>query len=109
MPIAPVTARDLQGFTSFHRNMVKLVAFRRGASMDNIPGLVAANKGFTFDPAKVTCPMLMLLGAGEYRDRLVQKQQRECLDRLPNSTSTLVVTPSTPAPPPTASARTQAS
>ena len=69
------------------------MAYRWGASMDNIPGLVAADNGFTFDLAKVTCPMLLLLGAVEYRDWLVQKQQKECLDRLPNPRSTLVVTP----------------
>jgi hypothetical protein len=72
--------------------VVKLVAYRWGVKMDNIPGLVAANKGFTFDPAKVTCPMLLLVGAGEYADKEVQRQQKECMDKLPNPKSKLVVT-----------------
>jgi hypothetical protein len=60
--------------------------------MDNIPELVTANKGFTFDPAKVICPMLLLVGAGEYADREVQRQQQETMDKLPNPKSKLVIT-----------------
>lgn len=92
MPVATTTPKVLAGFKSFHRNVVKLVAYRWGVSPDNIPGLVAANKGFTFDPAKVTCPMLILVGAGEYADREVQRQQKECMAKLPNPDSKLVVT-----------------
>ncbi|MEW6262175.1 MAG: alpha/beta fold hydrolase [Thermodesulfobacteriota bacterium] len=92
MPVATTTSQMLESFTSFHRNVVKLVAFRWGVKMDDIPGLVAANKGFSFDPAKVTCPMLLLVGAGEYADKEVQRQQKECLDKLPNPKSKLVVT-----------------
>jgi hypothetical protein len=92
MPVATTTPKVLESFASFHCNVVKLVAYRWGVKMDNIPGLVAANKGFTFDPAKVTCPMLLLVGAGEYADKEVQRQQKECMDKLPNPKSKLVVT-----------------
>lgn len=92
MPVATTTPKVLETFSSFHRNTVKLVAYRWGVKMDNIPGLVAANKGFTFDPAKVTVPMLLLVGAGEYADKEVQRQQKECMDKLPNPKSKLVVT-----------------
>lgn len=92
MPVATTTPKVLETFNSFHRNVVKLVAYRWGLPMDNIPGLVAANKGFTFDPAKVTVPMLLLVGAGEYADKEVQRQQKECMDKLPNPKSKLVVT-----------------
>jgi pimeloyl-ACP methyl ester carboxylesterase len=92
MPVATTTPKVLAGFKSFHRNVVSLVAYRWGVSPTNIPGLVAANKGFTFDPAKVTCPMLILVGAGEYADREVQRQQKECMAKLPNTDSKLVVT-----------------
>jgi pimeloyl-ACP methyl ester carboxylesterase len=92
MPVATTTPEVLGSFASFHRNVVKLVAYRWGVGMDNIPGLVAANKGFTFDPAKVTCPMLLLVGAGEYADKEVQRQQKQCMNKLPNPNSKLVVT-----------------
>ncbi|NTU43928.1 MAG: alpha/beta hydrolase [Chlorobiaceae bacterium] len=92
MPVATTTPGVLEGFASFHRNVVKLVAFRWGVKMDNIPGLVAANKGFTFDPAKVTVPTLLLVGAGEYASKEVQRQQLECMAKLPNSNSKLIVT-----------------
>jgi hypothetical protein len=92
MPVAATTPKKLETFSSFHRNVVKLVAYRWGVPMDNIPGLVAANKGFTFDPARVTCPMMLLVGAGEYADKEVQRQQKECMDKLPNLRKKLVVT-----------------
>jgi pimeloyl-ACP methyl ester carboxylesterase len=92
MPVATTTAQVMATFKSFHRNVVALVAYRWGVKADNIPGLVAANKGFTFDPAKVTCPMLILVGAGEYADKEVRRQQKECLDKLPNPKKKLVVT-----------------
>jgi pimeloyl-ACP methyl ester carboxylesterase len=93
MPAATTTPEQMATFSSFHRNVVTLVAYRWGVKADNIPGLVVANKGFTFDPAKVTCPMLILVGAGEYADKEVQRQQKECMDKLPNPRKKLVVTP----------------
>lgn len=66
--------------------------FRWGVKMDNIPGLVPANKGFTFDPERVTVPALLLVGAGEYADKEVQRQQQECITKLPNPKSRLIVT-----------------
>lgn len=90
--VARTTAKDLEGFTSFHRNVVKLVAYRWGVSMDNIPGLVAANKGFTFDPAKVKCPMLLLAGAGEYADKEAQRQHQVCREKMANPKSTFILT-----------------
>jgi len=92
MPVKRTTPDVLAGFTSFHRNVVKLVAYRWGVPMNNIPGLVDANRGFTFDPAKVNVPMLLLVGAGEYADKEVRRQQQECIGKLPNTKSKLVVT-----------------
>ena len=47
----------------------KLVGWRWGVPMDKPSGLAAANKGFTFDPAKVTVPALLIVGEGEYAER----------------------------------------
>ena len=61
--------------------------------MDNIPGLVDANKGFSFDPAKVTVPALSLVGEGEYQNEETRRQQKVCIDGLVNDIKGLVVTP----------------
>jgi pimeloyl-ACP methyl ester carboxylesterase len=93
MPVARTTAGMMESFGSFHRNVVRLVAYRWGVKTDNIPGLVPANKGFSFDPRRVTCPFLILVGAGEYSNKEVQRQQKQCMEQLPNSRKKLVVTP----------------
>jgi hypothetical protein len=56
MPVATTTPKVLETCSSFHRNVVKLVAYRRGVSMDHIPGLVAANKRCTFEPFRLILP-----------------------------------------------------
>lgn len=93
MPVATTTPQVMETFSSFHRNVVKAVAYRWGVKGDNIPGLVAVNKGFSFDPSQVLCPTLLLVGAGEYADKEVRKQQNECLSKLPNPMKKLIVTP----------------
>jgi pimeloyl-ACP methyl ester carboxylesterase len=93
MPVAQATQDKVSAWSSFKRNTIRVIAWRWGVAQDNIPGLVPANKGFTFDPAKVTCPALMILGEGEYRNPEVKRQQLECLAGLPNPQKKLVVTP----------------
>ncbi|NCC97712.1 MAG: alpha/beta hydrolase, partial [Synergistales bacterium] len=66
MPVATMTEEDLQGFSSFKRNTIKVIAWRWGVPMDDIPGLVEANRGFSFDPARIKCPALSIVGAGEF-------------------------------------------
>jgi len=61
--------------------------------MDNIPGLVDANSGFDFDPARIKCPALSLVGEGEYADVNIQAQQKIFLDGVPHDKKALVVTP----------------
>ncbi len=93
MPIATATQDVVATWSSFKQNTIKVIAWRWGVAMDNIPGLVAANRGFSFDPAKVTCPALIILGEGEYKDKEVARQQQECMDGLPNPLKKMVVTP----------------
>lgn len=93
MPIATATPDVVATWTQFKQNTIKVIAWRWGVAMDNIPGLVAANHGFSFDPAKVACPALILLGEGEYDDKEVARQQKECMDGLPNPNKKMVITP----------------
>ncbi|MBI9112391.1 alpha/beta hydrolase [Maridesulfovibrio ferrireducens] len=93
MPVASATEDIVKTWSSFKQNTVKSIAWRWGVEMNNIPGLVPANKGFAFDPAKVTCPALIIVGEGEYSNEEVKRQQKLCFKKLPNKQKKFVVTP----------------
>jgi hypothetical protein len=93
MPVVKATPKEIASWSSFHGNTVKLVAWRWGVPMDQPAGLVEANAGFSFDPAKVAVPGLIIVGEGEYQSQEVKRQQQLCLDNLPNPKKKLVVTP----------------
>lgn len=93
MPVATATEDVVKTWSTFKQNTVRAITWRWGVKMNNIPGLVAANKGFEFDPTKVLCPALALVGEGEYSDGEVKRQQKECMEKLPNPKKKFVVTP----------------
>jgi pimeloyl-ACP methyl ester carboxylesterase len=93
MPVVRATPPEIAAWSTFHGNTVKNVCWRWGLPMDQPAGLVAANAGFSFDPAKVTVPALLIVGEGEYQIQEVKRQQQLCLDNLPNPRKKLVVTP----------------
>ncbi len=94
MPVTNATPIDIDSWTSFHSNLVKAVCWRWGVPMDEPSALVEANRGFTFDPAKVMVPALIIVGEGEYKGDEVRRQQRLCMKHLPNPMAKLVITPS---------------
>ena len=94
MPVATITEEQMQNFSSFKENTIRVIAWRWGVPMDAISGLVEANRGFSFDPSQITCPALSLVGEGEYADPNVQEQQKMFLEGVPSITkAVLVVTP----------------
>jgi len=93
MPVARATPPEIAAWSSFHGNTVKLVCWRWGVPMDQPAGLVQANEGFRFDPAKVAVPALVIVGEGEYKSQEVKRQQQLCMDNLPNLRKKFVVTP----------------
>ncbi|MHC1742352.1 MAG: alpha/beta hydrolase family protein [Syntrophobacteraceae bacterium] len=93
MPVVSATRKEIDSWSSYHGNTVKLVAWRWGVPIDKPAGLVEANEGFRFDPAKVKVPALVLVGEGEYKSEEVKRQQRICMDNLPNPAKKFVVTP----------------
>jgi Esterase FrsA-like len=93
MPIATATEDVVKTWSTFKQNTVRAITWRWGVKMNNVPGLVPANKGFEFDPTKVLCPALAIVGEGEYSDKEVRSQQKECMEKLPNPKKKLVVTP----------------
>ncbi len=92
-PVTSATPERVATWNSFHANTVKAVAWRWNVPLDDIPGLVEANRGFAFDPAEVRIPALILVGEGEYGNPEVRRQQEACLSGLANPRKRLVVTP----------------
>lgn len=93
MAVATATPEVVAGWSSFARITDRLIAWRFGVDMNDLPGLVAANRDFRFDPAAVTSPALILVAGGEMTNPEILRQNRICLDGLPNPRKSLVVTP----------------
>ncbi|MHC1711611.1 MAG: alpha/beta hydrolase family protein [Solidesulfovibrio sp.] len=95
MPAAQATAEQTASVSTFHAGVVKAVCWRYGVPFDQPAKLVEANRGNTFDPAKIAAPALIIVGEGEYKSLEVQRQQKIAMDNFPNKASKMVVTPST--------------
>lgn len=93
MPVVLASKKEIASWTVFHGNIVKAICWRWGVPMDKPSGLAAANKGFTFDPAKVAVPALIIVGEGEYKSAEVQRQQKVSMDNFPNPMKKMVITP----------------
>lgn len=93
MPVVLASQKEIDSWTTFHRNIVKAICWRWGVSMDKPSGLAPANKGFTFDPTKITAPALLIVGEGEYKSLEVQRQQKVILDGLTHPLKKMVITP----------------
>jgi len=87
------TPAEMATWTSFHANTVKGMAGRWNVPADNVPGLIAANKGFSFTPANIGVPMLSVVGEGEYGGAEVQRQQKLCIEGSAKGNRKLSVTP----------------
>ncbi len=93
MPVVLADQKEIDSWTTFHGNIVKVINWRWGVPMDKPSALAEANKGFTFDPARVTVPALIIVGEGEYKSAEVQRQQKLCMDNFPNPLKAMVITP----------------
>jgi hypothetical protein len=93
MPAIRATQKEIDSWSSFHSNTVKLIAWRWGLPMDKPAGLAEANEGFRFEPAKVAVPALVIVGEGEYKSEELKRQQQICMDNLPDPRKKFVVTP----------------
>jgi pimeloyl-ACP methyl ester carboxylesterase len=93
MPVVLASKKEIASWTAFHGNIVKAICWRWGVPMDKPSGLAEANQGFTFDPAKVTVPALIIVGEGEYKSEEVKRQQKVCMDNFPNPMKKMVITP----------------
>lgn len=94
MPAVLADQKEIDSWTTFHRNIVQAICWRWGVSMDKPSGLAEANKGFSFDPTMINVPALIIVGEGEYKSAEVQRQQKIIMDGLPNPFKKMIVTPS---------------
>ena len=95
MPVVLATQKEINSWTTFHGNIVKAICWRWGVPMNKPSGLAAANKEYTFDPAKIAVPALIIVGEGEYKSVEVKRQQKVCMDNFPNPMKKMVITPTT--------------
>ncbi|MBN1937417.1 MAG: alpha/beta fold hydrolase [Anaerolineae bacterium] len=90
--IGPLLTYQLEHADPAQIGVLKSLAWRWGG--DDPLQIPELNKGFEYDPRQITCPVLMLVGEGEYRSSsYIRSVQQHCLDVLPNSNKRLIVTP----------------
>ena len=78
----------------FMMRMIELIAWRWGADPKKPFELIEKNKDFIFDPGKITCPMLILIGEDEYNSsKEIKAQQHYCYESLPNPKKKLIIAP----------------
>jgi len=92
MDFATETEEQIKNWNPFKLATNMVIAWRWGLKPEDIKGLVEANKGYDFDPTKVTCPALALIGEGEYANEEIKKQQTEFIEGVSNPRKKLVVT-----------------
>lgn len=93
MPIAQATPENLITWPAFKRQTAGVVAWRWGLDTSNIIGLVEANNNFIYDPENITCPVLILIGEGEYSNNEIKKQQKLFYDSISSTKKDFIVTP----------------
>jgi len=93
MAVATATPEVVRTWTSFKRQTNQNIAWRFGLKPDDLPGLVKANQGFAFDPAKVTAPALVVVSNGEYKSPEIKRQTMQCITLLASPQKHLVITP----------------
>ncbi len=93
MPFSKDTQEQIDQWPLFKKAVTSAVTWRWGLDPNNIKGQTEATKDFQFDPAKVTCPVLVIVGAGEYSNKETERQQKEFMDNVGTHNKTLVITP----------------
>lgn len=93
MAIATATADVVKTWPTFKLRTNQAIAWRFGLKYDDLPGLVRANEGFSFDPAMVDVPSLDIVANGEYQSPEIQRQTKICMEGLKNPQNRLVITP----------------
>ncbi|CAG37018.1 alpha/beta hydrolase family protein [Desulfotalea psychrophila] len=93
MPFSKESQEQIDSWPAFKKAVTSGVTWRWGLEPENIKGQTEQTRGFQFNPALITCPVLDLVGAGEYVNRETERQQQEFMAKLGSKNKTLIVTP----------------
>ncbi len=93
MPFAKDSQEQIDEWPPFKKAVTSAVTWRWGLDPSDIKGQVEKTKEFQFDPKKITCPVLDLVGAGEYKNQETERQQKEFMDNITNKNVKLIITP----------------
>jgi pimeloyl-ACP methyl ester carboxylesterase len=77
----------------FVMRMGQLMAWRWGVDTNRLYDLPEKNRNFVFDPARIECPTLILIGEGEYQNPLIHAQQERAMAVLPNPRKKFLIGP----------------
>lgn len=77
----------------FALRMVQLVAWRLGLDPEHLYQMIEKVRDYSFDPALIECPTLILVGEGEYQNPWSREQQDNGLAAVSNPRKKLIVGP----------------
>jgi len=77
----------------FQMRMLQLIAWRWGLPVDDITGMVEKNRENVFNPARIDCPTLILVGEGEIANPEVRRQQTHAMRVMPNPRNKMIIGP----------------
>ncbi len=92
MDFSSQTPQEIKKWSAFKQATFGVTAWRYGLKPSNIKGLAEVNKGHVYDPAKITCPALDLIGEGEYANLEIRRQQHEFMKGAKNPKNKFVLT-----------------
>ncbi|MGB7538243.1 MAG: alpha/beta fold hydrolase [Anaerolineales bacterium] len=77
----------------FVMRMGQLMAWRWGVDINRLFDLPEKNRAFVFDPARIQCPTLILIGEGEFQNPIIRSQQERAMAALPNPSKKFIIGP----------------
>jgi alpha-beta hydrolase superfamily lysophospholipase len=92
MDFSSQNPEEIKKWSPFKLATFGVTAWRYGLDPSNIKGLAEVNKGHTYDPSRITCPVLVLIGQGEYANEEIQKQQHDFMEGVSSSRKKFVLT-----------------
>ena len=85
--------KEMREFLPSAGKVLESLVWRWGGDVSGDPRqIIELNKSFKVDPSLVTCPVLILIGEGEYRSSsIIRTQQHHAMDVMPNPKNKLVI------------------
>ena len=88
-----ISNEELKEFLPSAWELLGSLVWRWGADVSGDPRqIIELNKPFNVDPSLVTCPVLIVIGEGEYRSSSIMRtQQHHAMDVMPNPKNKLFI------------------